>query len=320
MENTKSFREFYDNQLLPDLKILDQQRKKVSRTALLIALLVLLVVVAETKLIPSDGNDWKGFVQIITVVIGFIFISVASQGYRKNFKKQIISKITKFVNNDLVYNPDGSISKPDFVNSNIFKNSCDRFKGEDHICGTIDKTKIEFSEVVAQYKTTSGTGSNRKTTYHTFFKGIFFIADFNKNFSTRTFVLPDFAEKTFGKLGQKMQSMNLGRGELIKLENPEFEKEFVVYGDDQVEARYILSTALMQRILDFKNKWKTKVYLSFVDSKVNIAIEIKKNLFETRLFKSIVDYDLMEENMNYLVLLVEIVNDLNLNTRIWNKD
>ena len=66
-------------------------------------------------------------------------------------------------------------------------------------------------------------------------------------------------------------------------------------------------------------KWKTKIYLSFVDSKVYIAVSLNKNLFETRLFKTIVNYSFIEENVKYLILLIEIVEDLNLNTRIWSK-
>jgi len=173
--------------------------------------------------------------------------------------------------------------------------------------------------VVARHKTTTGTGSNRKEHYTTIFKGVFFVADFNKHFKTHTLVLPDTAEKLLGKIGQSLQAMSGSRGELIKLEDPEFEKEFCVYGDDQIEARYILSPALMQRIVEFKRKWNTKVYLSFRDSKVYIAIKLNKNLFETRLFKSIVDYAFIEENIRFLVLLTGIVEDLNLNTRIWTK-
>ena len=62
------------------------------------------------------------------------------------------------------------------------------------------------------------------------------------------------------------------------------------------------------------------MYLSFLDSKVYIAIDLKKNLFETRLFKTVVDYDFIEENIRFLVLLIGIVEDLKLNTRIWTKN
>lgn len=150
------------------------------------------------------------------------------------------------------------------------------------------------------------------------FRGIFFVADFNKNFNGHTVVLPDTAERMLGKFGQSLQSMS-SRGQLIRLEDPEFEKEFCVYSDDQVEARYILSTSLMQRIIEFKRKWNTKIYLSFRNSNVYIAISMSKNLFETRLFKSVQDYKFIEENIQFLILITGIIEDLNLNTRIWTK-
>ena len=160
---------------------------------------------------------------------------------------------------------------------------------------------------------------NKRNNTLPFSKGCFLWPTSIKILADYTLVLPDTAEKLFGKLGQNLQAFS-SRGDLIKLEDPEFEKEFCVYADDQVEARYILSPSLMQRIVEFKRKWNTKVYLSFRDSKVYIAIKMDKNLFETRLFKSIVDYNFIEANIRFLALLTGIVEDLNLNTRIWTKE
>jgi len=197
---------------------------------------------------------------------------------------------------------------------------CDIFTGEDHFRGRLGKTDIEFSEVTAKQKNRSETGSGQKNDYIIIFRGLFIVADFNKHFRTRTVVLPDTAEKLFGKFGQILQSASSGRGRLVRLEDPVFEKEFCVYGDDQVEARYILTPSLMERIIAFRRKWKTKVSLSFIDSKVYIAISMNRNLFETRIFRPVADYSFMEETLRFLVLLTGIVEDLNLNTRIWTKE
>jgi len=310
-----SFKEFYDAKLLPELKILDKERKQVDRRVLLIGLIAVILIVLTGRI---EGNATTYF-QILIGLFAFIVISITSRKYRLNFKNNIVLKITAFVDENLVYTPDGFVSREEFTNSGIFQKYCNSFTGEDHFKGKIGKTAIEFSEVVGRHKTTTGTGSKRKEQYTTIFKGVFFVADFNKNFSGYTLVLPDTAEKMLGKFGQNLQAFS-SRGELIKLEDPEFEKEFCVYSNDQVETRYILSPSLMQRIVEFKRKWNTKVYLSFRDSKVYIAIKMEKNLFETRLFKSIVDYNFIEENIRFLILLTGIVEDLNLNTRIWTKE
>jgi hypothetical protein len=259
------------------------------------------------------------YFQILAGVGAFIAISIVSKKYRQNFKDKIISKIVGFVDENLVYTPDGTVSREEFTNSGIFQKYASNYHGEDHFKGRMDKTAFEFSEVVAKHVTSTGTGSKRKEHQHLIFKGIFFVADFNKNFNGHTVVLPDTAERMLGKFGQNLQSMS-SRGQLVKLENPEFEKEFCVYSENQVEARYILSPSLMQRIVEFKRKWDTKIYLSFCDSKVYIAIKMNKNLFETRLFKSIEDFNFIEENIQFLILITGIIEDLNLNTRIWTKE
>ena len=320
MSKYKNFREFYEKELLPDLEIIDRKRKKVDRRVITVLIIMAALITGELILIPSNYEGLWVMVPILTGIAGFIFISVFSRGYRQEYKRRIMTRIARFVDEGLTYNPEGTVPKSEFVKSEIFPLSCDKYNGEDHFSGKLGKTDIEFSEVVAKHRNTSGSGSNKKDNYSIIFRGLFIIADFNKHFKTHTLVLPDTAERLFGKFGQKLQSLSLNRGELIRLEDPVFEKEFCVYGDDQVEARYILTPALMERILTFKRKWNTTVYLSFLDSKVYIAIRMFKNLFETRLFKSVVDYDFMEDNLRFLILITEIVDDLNLNTRIWTKE
>ena len=320
MSSYKDFREFYEKELRPDLEIIDRKRRKVDRRVITVLLIMATLIIGELILIPDKNEALRVMVPILTGIAGFILISVFSKSYRKEYKKRIITRITAFVDEGLTYTPEGTIPKSEFVKSEIFPLSCDRFNGEDHFRGKLGKTDIEFSEVVAKHRNTSRSGSNKKDNYSIIFRGLFIIADFNKHFRTHTVVLPDTAERLFGKFGQALQSISLNRGELIRLEDPVFEKEFCVYGDDQVEARYILTPSLMERILTFKRKWNTTVYLSFLDSKVYIAIKMFKNLFETRLFKSVVDYNFMEDNLRFLTLLTEIVEDLNLNTRIWTKE
>ena len=320
MSGYKYFREFYEKELRPDLEIIDRKRKKVDRRVITVLLIMAALIIGELILIPDKIEALRVILPILTGIAGFIFISVFSKSYRQEYKNRIITRIANFVDEGLTYTPDGSVPKSEFVKSEIFQLSCDKYNGEDHFSGKLGKTDIEFSEVVAKHRNTSGSGSNKKDDYSIIFRGLFIIADFNKNFKTHTVVLPDTAERLFGKFGQKLQSLSFTRGELIRLEDPEFEKEFCVYGDDQVEARYLLTPALMQRIITFKRKWNTTIYLSFLDSKVYIAIRMFKNLFEARLFKSVVDYSYMEENLKFLTLLTEIVEDLNLNTRIWTKE
>jgi hypothetical protein len=62
-----------------------------------------------------------------------------------------------------------------------------------------------------------------------------------------------------------------------------------------------------------------QVYLSFAASKLHVAIAYKKNLFEPKLFQSVLNMQTMQEYLEDLLLVVSIVEELNLNTRIWSK-
>ena len=320
MSRYNNFREFFEKELRPDLESIDLRRKKTNKKALTALLITAIAVLTELVLIPNDTDFPKPVPIIITAFAGLVAIGIVSESYRKEYKEKIISRITGFADDGLAYSPEGYIPMETFVRSRIFTLSCDKYSGEDHFRGRIGKTDIEFSEVTAKHRNSNGTGKNRSEDYTIILKGLFIIVDFNKHFKTHTVILPDTAEKLFGKFGQTLQSASFGRGELIRLEDPRFEKEFCVYGDDQVEARYILTPSLMERILAYRKKWNTRVYLSFLDSKVYIAISMYKDLFELRPFKPAADYKFIEENLRFLTLIMEVVEDLNLNTRIWTKE
>ena len=133
--------------------------------------------------------------------------------------------------------------------------------------------------------------------------------------------MPDVAQKMFGFLGQTMQKWNLLRGELVKLEDPEFEKEFVVYGDDQVEARYILTTSMMERLLAFRRKALgvlkagSNVYLSFTEGKVFVAVDCRRDLFEPSIFSSNDNFAMMRDYFETMAMAIGVVEDLKLNPR-----
>ena len=318
MKTLDDLRQFYNTTLLADLNTLESRRKDVVQRLTYVGAAVAVLVAIGLFIMAQSGVPFSPgilFPLVIGVVL-FIFIaSLLSKGYVREFKGTIIQKIVRFIDDNLRYAVHRYIPKSTFMTSEIFKTKPNRYKGDDYVSGKVGTTQIEFSELHAEYE--SGSGKNRSR--RTVFKGLFFIADFNKHFTCKTIVLPDTAEKLFGGFGKMFQSWNVLRGQLIKLEDPEFEKFFVVYGNDQIQARYILSTSLMARIVDFKRKTNRPVYLSFVGSKVFVAVSYTKNLFEPRFFRTILDFELVEEYFEDLQLAIGIVDDLNLNTRIWSK-
>ena len=67
----------------------------------------------------------------------------------------------------------------------------------------------------------------------------------------------------------------------VILEDPKFSKRFKVYSSDQVEARYLVTTAFMERLYNLKTAFGSKnIKCSFYSNKLMIAISTKKDLFE----------------------------------------
>jgi hypothetical protein len=95
---------------------------------------------------------------------------------------------------------------------------------------------------------------------------------------------------------------------------------FQVYCDDQVKARYILSTSLMEQIIEFSKKANKKIYISFAEGRIYIAIKHDEELFEPNLYRSLISFAPVREYFETIQLMLGIVEELNLNRNIWLKD
>jgi hypothetical protein len=321
MKTAEDLRAFYRTVLRDDLREVEALRSA-ARNQTLLAILGGIAVGLSAALFTSI-HLWA-IVPAVTFLILTIVLGVKARKRYKYFhgklKQRVIGSIIRFLDPAFTYRPDGHIPQSRYEESGIFKTGVDRYRGDDLVSGSIDETAFVFSELHTEYKTRhTDSKGNSRTEWHTIFKGLFFCADFNKHFKGTTYVLPDTAERLFGFLGSTLQGWKRSHGDLVKLEDPEFEKEFVVYGSDQIEARYILSPGLMERIVELKKKAGRKIHLSFVQSWVNLAIEFDKDLFEAPLFGSALDYPKVRDYFRDLQLAFGIVEDLNLNTRIWTK-
>ena len=230
------------------------------------------------------------------------FIKMSSH-LKRQFKIKIMPELLKFLFADFEYIANQRIAKSVIEKSMIFSKHIAIAEGEDFMRFKLGETTIMFCE------TTAYSNSEK-----IIFQGIFISASFNKNFSSKTFVLP----VTFSTYFQSIKRRLLDNFQMVKLEDVEFDKEFIVFSTDQIGARYVLTTSLMNRLLDYKRKIKKKISFSFVDNRLYCAIPNYLNLFEPALFEPF-DFDLIKKSYNPLKIYTDIVEDLNLNLRIWTK-
>jgi len=320
MDGSKTIRELYDSGLSQELRALESKRKEIlvrhAVSTFFILAGILLFIVSNGRAIFVAF----GLLSIALFIISTVLAGKKTNAYKKDFKSNVVKKVVELIDPGWNYEPGSSIGTLEYAQSGLFPKKWDRFRGDDLIRGTIDKTDFRLSELHTEYRTDSVDGNQHsREQWSTIFKGMFGHAEFNKAISGRTFVLPDVAEKLFGKWGQKLQR-NDSRGQLVKLENTAFEKYFVVYSDDQIEARYILTPKMMEAMVDIRNQLKKKIYFSFIGSRVYIAISFSKDLFEPRILKAGVNFADMEQIYLHLNIISVIVREMNLNTRIWTKE
>jgi len=266
---------------------------------------------------------------IALIVVGVAYSTKASE-WRNTFKHRVMTRLVKLFHPSLNYYPNRAIAKQEYRLSMLFHNSPDpdRYRGEDYIEGVIDKTDIRLSELHTEYRqVTYDSKGNRREYWVTIFRGLFISADFHKHFHGITLVLPDTEQSWLGGLGQWLQSISakLGNqpGELVKMEDPEFERLFKVFSTDQVEARYILTPNMIRRIVEFRNRTQSQVRVSFIASRVFVAIPTSHNHFEPPSLLApadkLLDPATLAQYFEELKFALAVVDELNLNTRIWTK-
>jgi Protein of unknown function (DUF3137) len=141
-----------------------------------------------------------------------------------------------------------------------------------------------------------------KLLWHSLFRGILFTADFNKHFQGHTVVQP----RIFG-------------GSNVTMENPEFNKQFSVASNNQIEARYVLSPSLMEKMLSLHQRWNYSLGFSFIGSNLTIAIPHTTDFFEASVWSKI-GHHTWQRDWQLIGDLINIVDELDLNTRIWTKE
>ncbi|MDQ1264806.1 MAG: hypothetical protein QG559_1807 [Campylobacterota bacterium] len=312
MKSVSELTDFYYKNLFPTLQKLENDRKNLKHRIVFVAVTMTAFFIF---LAYSLGNFYE-FILFAYIALGGILYKYLVHDYTHEFKMSVIKPLVHAIDSTLLYSSTTHISEYFFQHSKLFSEP-DKLSGNDYVKGQIDGINIQFSDLHAQKKNQNSKG---RDTWSTIFQGLFIVADFNKHFKGETIVLPDTAQSTFGDLiGHWLQSNNAARDELVKMDDPAFEKEFVVYSSDQIEARYILSHSLMKKLLDFKHKSKQSVYISFIGTHIYIAISYDRDLFEPSVFHSLLDYKVAMEYVKTLHLAIGVVEELKLNQKLWSK-
>ena len=310
-----------ESQIRPIVDKIETYRKeswpKILRYTLLIGVGISVVVLLILFIIFGyhDAIEMSPLL-IVAAIIGFVGAYACTYyhyyDYVKTvYKTEIMPMLVSAVCDNGEYVPNGGVDEYVFRLSGLFSwDHTTELKQEDYIRGVIDKTDFEFCEAELSHEETTTDQKGRTTTQKvTDFRGMVFSADFNKNFNGQTIISTSHVSTFYRR---------------IKLESVDFNKKFYTYCTDEIEARYILSPALQERMLCLYNTLyrtmsESSFTMSFKNNRLTIFIRTYKDRFEPTMYRKM-SIEKVEKDFACIEAMVGVVEDLNLNTRIWTKE
>jgi len=267
--------------------------------------------------IVSHGIVLMGLLFVFGLLILSLLIAVKDKEKKfqpiKILVNEFLIKMIGMINSNLKYSQNDYIKQSVFYRSGIYTTSVQDYSGDNLIWGKLGHTNFMMSHIKAvkskdEYQTTI------------VFNGLFMVYEFNKSFKGKTLVLPDIAQQNFGNIiGNWLQNNNLRQEDLVKLENVEFEKKFVAYSTNQIEARYILSPAIMEKILYINEKFNG-IAVSFVDNRMFIAFPSSKAYSFSIPYDQLIDEKVVWSKYEYFKNMIDIaetiISELSLNNSI----
>lgn len=344
MKTIEEFEEYYNHTLKNELSEAENLRKtsitSINNATFIFAVLFTPLLVLLIFLFGE--NHIKHIIPflIIVILIWLLFYYRIKRQYLYTFKNKVLTKILNSIDPNLAFYPNHFIPKHQFMNSCMFQSEPNSYFGKNLISGTIDGKYFQMSEIVAERQLEEKIGytgvipndanplsitngiqmTNVKLNFDlplNIFEGLFLVIDLNKLFKCDVLILNDPYEKKLGYIADSLHAKK-PYYTLIKLEDLEFEQEFVVYGTDQIMTRYILTTNLMQKIVNFKKKFNKKICMSFIGSKVYLAIE---NIFfdlAPDINSTLQDFNAVSGYYELVSFVNQLVEELELNINIHN--
>lgn len=327
--SVQEFQQFADKEFSAEISIMEKGRSK-NKNMLYIQFIVAFgflggVIWYTSQNAVQNSNDvFKligGFIVISMLVsYGFYFYSkknTSGTGNYTEFKKSIFSRLVRYINPKFEYIEKAHIGLPELLHSDLLVEKNYSISGSDQIIGYYNSVPFQSCNLSVTYRPNF---RNEKEGDDVVFSGNYFVARFPKKFRSSICIHPKkgfFSGMADNNIGEYLNTS----GEKIRLEDPDFQKQFEVLCDDQILARYILTPAFMERLKTINIRNKGNMYIAINESNIVIATN-KQNAIDTgndlygMMFTKI-DMKLLNEMYVELTEQLSTIDTLKLNNEIW---
>lgn len=267
MSDVKSYQEMrqefykkYQETILPTVRKYEAERKEnLKKGKEYSKILLVLGLLSLTLLFLLQGLSV--FIAITLFGCSTIPMSIIKKSFEAKVKEKIMPVVCSCFGglkwtNGLSYKPCAAIKISGIVSK---YDSC---FFDDIFVGSYKNVNYEIIEGTFDY----GTGKNSKRV----FSGVIIKLAMNKEFNSHTIITPELKSHKPPIKGLRH----------TVLEDIDFEKKFDVFTTDEVDARYLITTAFMERLKAMKTAFRaTRTKCVFLGKHLLIALDTPKDLF-----------------------------------------
>lgn len=292
----KNFNRIYEQVLINSKEELESLRKS------LLLRIVLCIIFAGCLIgitLMYTHGVVLGLVMFLAIAVCVFIVSKPGQEYKSVYKEKVVKTFVEAYDENLAYLPTGRVSEYLYMSAG-FERYCDRYSSEDLITGNIDGHKIMMGEVHTERRETyTDSDGHTQTRYVTIFHGMFGNVEISSKYNGQIRVHSD--KGMLGKI--------FGNQKRIEMDSTEFEKYFEVHADDKIQAMQVLTSDIMEEMIDFIKKSKIRFELTINHNQLFIRFKTG-DIFEGNVFRSSVNFDTLKKMFDIINFTFDITRKL----------
>lgn len=316
MDREERFEKLYKKLVDENASELEKQKENAFKerkrnVKMVIAFLVIFIICSGIiiKALNIQDGDMQEII-ILYLILAAIFIALplmrnsAMEEYEDNFKNKIMKALMQSFNETLEYKPKDGISSTIYDEALFERHNV--YKSTELITGTINENcKMNMAEVYTRYDKEIGSrGGITKTSFY----GIFSKIETPKTFNTELYIRKDKKSKNFL---EKSESKLLKLDKLkAQLDSTEFEEIFDIYASDKIVAMQLLTTDIMEMMVEFYNKMNMYFEITIKENFLYIRFYSGNNFEIVPLNEFSLDKKAIYENYRILYFVFELTNKL----------
>lgn len=301
----------FKNNCAPVLQNFESERIRLKNIVTAIGIISVIAITASIGyFILFAGIIDDVIITPIVIISGLIAAGINHfcKTFERKIKKRIMPVVCEcFENLKWVENP--YVDHTLHEKSGLISEYYNKIAVDDVFEGTFREVPMNIEEVEytrVESRTSARSGYREEKT--TVFKGIFVTLQMNKNFNSHTLV----------KQNAILKNVNISGLRHTTLEDVQFEKQFDVFTNDEVEARYLLTPSFMERLSDMRRTFSTsRISCAFFQNRFIIALDTRRDMFKLgSLFKKADDTKQFFQLYEEIEAVVKLIDHFKLDQKI----